>query len=90
MVALPVLPVARVAFRIDVRELASRADTQSEALDALLDHVRPADEFDAFDLALVLMQQRNRSDQRQVLHVITPGPGLIVDKGQLFGKGVGD
>ena len=45
---------------------------------------------DGLDRPLVLVQQRDRADQRQVLQVIAPGAGLRVEEGQLAGEGVGD
>lgn len=42
--------------------------------------------LDVFDRALMLIQQGNAANQRQVLHVVTPGPGFVRKKGQLVSK----
>lgn len=44
--------------------------------------------LDVFDRALMLMQQGNAANQRQVLHVVAPGTGLVRKKGQLIGERV--
>jgi len=36
--------------------------------------------IDCFNLALILMQQRYRAYQGQVLHVVTPCAGLVINK----------
>ncbi len=37
----------------------------------------------AFDLPLVLVQQRDRLDQRQIFHMVAPGARLVAHEGQL-------
>ena len=41
------------------------------------------------DRPLVLMQERHRPDQRQVLDVVAAGARLVVQEGQRFGEGIG-
>ena len=36
-----------------------------------------------FDLPLVLVQQRDRLDQRQVFHMVAPGAGFIAHEREL-------
>jgi hypothetical protein len=36
----------------------------------------------AIDRPLVLVQQRDRTDERQILHVVAPGPRLVIEEGQ--------
>ena len=38
---------------------------------------------------LVLVQEGDGPDQRQVLGVVPSGAGLVVEEGQCFGEGVG-
>ncbi|GDC26215.1 hypothetical protein HmCmsJML231_04363 [Escherichia coli] len=37
----------------------------------------------ALDLPLVLVQQRDRLDQRQVFHVVAPGAGFVAHEREL-------
>jgi hypothetical protein len=43
-----------------------------------------------FDLALVLVQERDRVDQREILLVIAPQPRALIREGQRIGVGVAD
>ena len=45
---------------------------------------------DPLDLPLVLVEERDRADQGQVLQVIAPRARLVVDERQPLGVGVGD
>ena len=42
--------------------------------------------LDGLHRPLVLVQQRDRADQRQVLHVIAPRARLAVEEGQLAAR----
>ncbi|WP_418515010.1 hypothetical protein [Delftia sp. PS-11] len=46
--------------------------------------------LDALHLALMLVQQRNRLDEAQVLRVVAPRARLVVAEAQLVGVGVHD
>src|SRR6266542_5820505 len=43
---------------------------------------------DALRGSLVLMQECNASDEREVLEMISPGPGLIIEEGKLTSEGI--
>ncbi len=39
---------------------------------------------------LILMKKRDAADEREVLEMISPGPGLVVKEGQLTSEGISD
>src|SRR5712692_1674632 len=45
---------------------------------------------DALRGSLVLMQERDASDQREVLEMISAGSGLVIEEGKLTSEGISD
>jgi hypothetical protein len=70
-----------------VRERVCARDVGERYLD-VLDRLAPP--LEPFDLALVLVQERNRVDQRQVLRVISPCTSAVVEERELLGIGIDD
>ena len=48
----------------------------------------PAPDLPGLDPPLMLMQQRDRVDKRQIFEIVAPGPGPLGGEGQLVGVGV--